>query len=97
MESIGVWIFVGDGARFPSGAFSSRDNAERWIQTHNLSGTLRLYPLDEGVYEWAIRKGAFKSERPQDETPEFIGRFSSAIQDHFHYRTGAEETDHKDD
>jgi hypothetical protein len=83
-----VWVFNGDGGRFPSGVFSSREVAEEWIGKHLLSGILTEYPLDIGVLDWALRKGYFKPKFPSHETPTFRQTFSSASQNHFHYQNG---------
>ena len=42
-----VWVFNGDGARFPSGIFRTKEMASAWIATNALSGVLTAYPLDE--------------------------------------------------
>jgi hypothetical protein len=82
-----VWVFNGDNS-FPSGVFSSRENAERWISEQRLSGTLTKYPVDVPVYDWAIANGAFKPKRADQREPRFIGRFSSAREEHYHYTDG---------
>lgn len=79
-------MFNGDG-RFPSGVFSSRENAEAWIAKHSLSGCLTMYPLDEGAYDWAIREGYWTPRREDQKTPEFISGFACG-RVHFHYRDG---------
>jgi hypothetical protein len=82
-----VWVFNGIN-HFPSGIFSSREKAEQWIAKHQLSGCLTKYPMDIGIYEWAIANGAFKPKRPEHSQPKFIGRFSSASLEHYHYEDG---------
>lgn len=84
--SMDVWVFNGEGSAFPSGVFSTRADAERWIALHSLSGTLTRYPVDTGIYDWAVGRGTFKADKPV--TPTFIGRFSSAYQEHYHYDDG---------
>ncbi len=79
-----VWVFNG-GGQFPSGVFTSRELAEAWIAEHRLIGILTNYPLDVGLYDWAIARGTFKPKRPEHSEPAFIGRFNSARQDHRHY------------
>jgi hypothetical protein len=86
-----VWLFNGYGIRypnFPSAAFLTRYRAEEWIKIHAVSGTLTEYPLDVGVYEWAILKGFFKPTKEKQTTPAFIETFSSASQEHYHYEHG---------
>lgn len=80
-----VWVFNGARANFPSGVFTSRENAEAWIRDHNLEGTLTLYPLDQSVYDHAIANGWFNPTTPHQKLPEFIQRFTSASQEHYHY------------
>jgi hypothetical protein len=83
----GVWVFNG-GGDFPAAVFTTRERAEVWIAQHKLSGVLTKYPLDVGVYEWAIGCGAFKPKRPNQSAARFIGRFSSASLEHYHYEAG---------
>lgn len=80
-----VWVFNGVRNHFPSGVFRSRRQAEDWISRHALVGTLTEYPLGMGVYEWAILSGAFVPKKEHHHSPDFIGNFSSAAQEHVHY------------
>ena len=50
----GIYIFNGENARLPSGAFSELARADEWIAAHRLSGLLTWYPLDAGVYDYAV-------------------------------------------
>ena len=83
-----VWVFNGDNSRFSSGVFRSMEKAEEWIAINRLSGILTKYPLDTGVYEWAIQNRLFSVRKDEQKHPAFIGRFTSASQDHFHYENG---------
>ncbi len=83
-----VWVFNGDKHPFPSGVFTDQTLAEEWIKTNKLTGTLTAYPLNQGVYEWAVERGYFKAKREDQTTPSFIGNFSSASQPHEHYEDG---------
>jgi hypothetical protein len=83
-----VWVFNGAKASFPSGIFSDLDRAERWIDEHQLTGTLTDYPLDTGFFEWAIAKGSFRPGKPHEASAEFVGRFTSASMEHHHYEDG---------
>jgi hypothetical protein len=83
-----IWVFNGGGNPFPSGVFSQHQHAEVWIRQHHLTGTLTAYPLDIGVYHWAIEQGHFKPKTDKHNTPAFIGSFSSAAQEHYHYENG---------
>lgn len=74
--------------RFCSGVFSTKEIAEEWIKKYSLSGVLTVYSIDEAPYDLAIRMGHFKPQKVRDFTPEFIGGFTSASQDHFHYEDG---------
>lgn len=87
-----LWIFNGSNSRFCSGVFSSRKNAEDWIKKNKLSGLLTLYPIDEGAYEWAINHNFFSPSKDSEKTPEFIQKFTSASQEHYHYENGKLET-----
>lgn len=84
-----VWIFTGVNGRFPSAVFYSFDDAKKWIFDNKLSGMLTEYPVGISVYEWAINNGNFKIKSERDESPEFIQKFSSAGQNHFHFERGA--------
>jgi len=83
-----VWVFNGARSNFPSAVFTVRELAEAWIAKHQLTGTLTRYPLDQGAFEWALERGYFKPKRSDQQTPEFIGRFSAANQEHYHYEDG---------
>jgi hypothetical protein len=84
-----VWVFNGVGGTFPSGVFSSREKAEEWIARNRLSGTLTMYPVDVGAWDWAIAGGDFKPKRDYQWTPKFIGAFSCG-RVHFHFEDGRE-------
>ena len=81
-----VWVFHSI-RYFTGGVFSNRETAERWIAKHGLTGILTKYPLDIGVYDWAIARDLY-SPVGERETPEFIGSFTTASQEHFHYSEG---------
>lgn len=83
-----IWIFNGPKSQFPSGVFTERTIAEQWIKHHGLSGTLTAYPVDVGAYDWAISSGHFTPKRDDQRSAEFIQRFSSASQEHYHYERG---------
>jgi hypothetical protein len=82
-----VWVFNGGGA-FPSGVFTDLEIAEAWISANRLTGILTAYPLDIGVYDWAVGGGYFTPKRDDQKSPEFIGRFSSGALEHYHYEDG---------
>ena len=87
-ETEKVWVFNGGRNPFPSAVFSSRERAEAWIKENKLSGTLTAYPVDVGVYDWAVSKGYFSPKRQDQKSPNFIAGFSSASQEHYHYQEG---------
>lgn len=82
------FVYVFNGNRFAGGVFTSQDLADAWIQKHALTGMLTKYPLDIGVWEWAIEAGKFSVKREKDSSPEFIASFTTAGMDHWHYEDG---------
>lgn len=86
MESI--WIFNGATSRFASAVFENVEEAEKWIAKYKVTGVLTNYPINISVYDWAIQKGYFTPKKEEHISSEFIGKFSSASQDHFHYEDG---------
>jgi hypothetical protein len=77
----------------PAGAFSSLETAREWVTKNALSGTLTAYPLDEGVFDWAVRTGALTGRaRERRNEPAFIASFSSAVQEHYHFENGSGRT-----
>ncbi|HVG41437.1 MAG TPA: hypothetical protein VM888_07475 [Chitinophagaceae bacterium] len=83
-----IWIFNGVGGRFPSGVFSEKETAEIWIKKNMLTGVLTLYPVDQGNYDWAVATGVFTPKNEKEKSSVFIGSFSSASQEHYHYEDG---------
>ena len=84
-----VWVFCSNTGRFPSGVFSSKVLAEAWISTNQLTGVLTAYPLDEGCFDWALRVGVVTGRaRERGDDPAFVGSFTTASQEHFHYEDG---------
>lgn len=88
MNAATVWVFKAPRATFPGAVFSDPRRAREWIAEHRLTGILTAYPLDEGVYDWATRQGLFRSDRPAEAG--FIGSFTSAHQEHYHFTDGVE-------
>jgi len=72
--------------------FTTREIADGWIAKNRLTGTLTRYPVDVGAYEWAIDKGMFRPRKPHESEPEFIGDFSDAAMEHYHYEDGERQT-----
>ena len=54
-----------------------------------LTGVLTAFPLDEGCFEWALRLDLVTGNaRHRGNDPTFVGSFTSAGQEHFHYKHG---------
>jgi hypothetical protein len=87
-QILDIWIFHGAGGRFSSGAFTTKKKAEDWINKHNLTGILTKYPLNEGIYDWALNNGFFEVRKEDHKKSEFIQRFTTASQEHYHYEEG---------
>jgi hypothetical protein len=83
-----VWVFNGARSQFPSGVFLTVATAEAWIAKNRLTGVLTEYVIDVGTYDWAVANGYFEPKRDDQKSSEFIGRFSSASQNHIHYENG---------
>jgi hypothetical protein len=83
-----VWVFLGERAHWPSGVFTSRETAVQWIAEHRLTGMITEYPVDVGVYDWAVKTGAFSPSKPKHSEPEFIGGFTTATQNPWHFTDG---------
>lgn len=85
-----VWVFNGSRSRFPSSVFSSKALADTWITKNRLSGVLTRYPLDMSAYDWAVSRGLFTPSKEEHHEPDFIGKFTTASQEHYHYEDGIE-------
>jgi hypothetical protein len=83
-----VWVFSGAGSRFSSGVFIDKDAAMQWISKHKLSGVLTQYPLNQGVYDWAIDNGVFEPKKEYENSPDYIQKFTCAAQEHYHFEDG---------
>jgi len=83
-----VWLFHGADGRFAGGVFTDIALAEKWIFEHRLTGVLTEYPVNTGVFNWAIDTGLFTPKKEEHHSPAFIGKFTTAAQEHFHYENG---------
>ncbi len=84
-----VYVFNNPNkSRFSGGVFSDKIIAEKWIKKNLLTGVLTLYPLDKGIFEWAIENDFFVIKTEQHRSPDFISGFTSALQEHYHYENG---------
>lgn len=86
-----VWVFSGSGSFFPCGIFSDKDKATEWILKRELTGVLTAYPMDVGVYDWAVGENFFSPKKEHEYTSEFIQRFTSASQEHYHFENGVKD------
>ena len=82
-----IYVFSGEGGGFPGGVFDSIENAENWIALHNLTGVLSFYPLNTGVFDWAVSNGFVKPEMAAKTTSRRIANYESYL-DHAHYENG---------
>ena len=76
------------GATFASGTFKELKIAEEWIARHKLTGVLTKYPINVGVYDWAIETGKFRPKLKKEIDSKFIGQFTTALMSHHHYEDG---------
>jgi hypothetical protein len=83
-----VWLFNGEMGRFASAVFTELILAEDWIKTNKLTGVLTKYPINSGVYDWAVKEGMFNVKKEEHTTSLFIGKFTTAGQEHYHYENG---------
>lgn len=83
-----IWVFKGEKANFPSGVFSTKETADEWIKRNKLTGVLTKYPVNVGVYDWAIDQKLFTPKKDDHYSPLFIGKFTSASMEHYHYEDG---------
>ena len=84
-----MWVFNGARSTFPAGVFSTLEHAEEWIRERGLSGVVTAYPLDVGVYDWALTNDYFAPKEDRQRLPAFIQTFTSSRQKHYHYVDGA--------
>lgn len=83
-----AWVFNGAPRQPVSGVFSSMVLAEEWIHSNKLSGLLTAYPIDIGVYDWAVREAIIQPMEDIESTSQYIASFTHSIQDHYHYERG---------
>lgn len=79
-----VWLFWG-GSQV-GGAFSTAEEAERWIAEHGLSGVLTRYPVGMGAYEYS--REVLGASFPVGDAAT-IANYVSGRQKHHHYEDGA--------
>jgi hypothetical protein len=91
-----IWVFNGAKSQFPGGIFEDLMEAENWIEKNKLTGMLTEYPINTGVFDWAnendlINMKAEKLVRKKND-PLFIGGFTTASMNHYHYENGVKES-----
>ena len=86
-----IWIFQGAGSQFSSGVFETVEQAETSIHKYKLSGVLTQYPIGITIYDWAINNKLFTPKKEEHSQSNFIQKFSSASQEHYHYENGERE------
>ncbi len=85
-----VYVFTGEEAHIPAGIFTTLEKAVEWIKTHSLTGMLSKYPVDTGLYDWAINENFFTVKKDHQKEAKFIQRFTCASLEHFHFEKGEE-------
>ncbi|MCY0969092.1 DUF7710 domain-containing protein [Chryseobacterium wangxinyae] len=88
MKEKQVFVFNGEESNFPSGIFTTLEKAKVYIEKYSLSGILTQFPIDIGIYDWAIQKDFFSVKNEYQKEPRFIERFSCASIEHFHFKNG---------
>lgn len=83
-----VYVFHGEGGQFCSAVFDELLTAKKWISKNKLTGVLTAYPLNQSAYDWAIEQAYFTPNKSYQHSPKFIGRFTSASQEHYHFENG---------
>ena len=88
-----IWVFNGARSQFSAGVFDDLNKAEKWIKENKLTGMLTKYPINKGVFDWANEKGYIKSEMftTKKNDPIFVGGFTTASMEHYHYEDGNRE------
>lgn len=83
-----IYVFNGVKKGFPSAVFNDLQKASEWISLHKLTGVLTRYPINIGVYDWAVENEYFVPKDESQISADFIANFSSSSLEHFHYEEG---------
>ena len=83
-----IYVFNGEGSILPNALFSEYELAENWIKKYSLTGLLTAYPLNIGVYEWAIEHSNFKVKHEYQKSAGFIQKFTWGDLEHYHFENG---------
>ncbi|MCP4457115.1 MAG: hypothetical protein GY816_03660 [Cytophagales bacterium] len=90
-----IWVFNGAGGQLSGGIFEDIIDAESWISQNSLTGMLTEYPVNIGVFDWAEQEDLvnMRTEKLAEKRtdPNFIGSFTTASMNHFHYEDGKRE------
>ena len=90
-----VWVFNSVRSQYSGEIFERIDEAELWIKEHRLTGVLTKYPINSGVLGWAEEHNLtnIKPEKLQQnkKDPIFVGGFTTASMEHYHYKDGIKE------
>ncbi len=83
-----IYVFSGNNSGMPNAVFSEINLAKEWIKKHELSGILSFYPLNTGIYDWAILNNYFTPQKDYQKQAPFIEKFSCASIEHLHFENG---------
>lgn len=83
-----VYVFNGEKAALPAGIFTEFDLAKAWIEKNKLSGILNKYPINIGIYDWAVLNEFFVPKTTEQQEARFIEGFSCASIEHWHFEYG---------
>ena len=73
----------------PTGVFSSYEQAVRWIEKHKLVGYLGEFPIDVGVYDWAMQLDYYKRNTRLNFDRQ---NFATGLLNHYHFTKDHHET-----
>ncbi|MDO1446702.1 transposase [Rhodocytophaga aerolata] len=81
----------GTNGAIPSGVFIEKEIAEQWIAENQFTGLLTKYPVNEGLYDWAVANGYFTPKREDHKSSYFKQTFTCASLEHYHYENGKQD------
>lgn len=55
-----------------------------WIEKYGLEGILTKYPLDQGVFDWAVENGLADANQ-RSANAATIQKFTSGAMEHYHF------------
>lgn len=83
-----IFVFNGSDSSLPSGLFSEFELAKKWIEKYGLTGILTAYPINIGLYDWAIENHIFDPKKDYQTKARFIQTFTCASVEHYHFENG---------